>query len=154
MFRLSGTTSKSAGLNAMDELSDSMNSIISDIEEEGEVEEPAEEGHSHVSITESLADEIAAGHHDLSASDELVASMAKSLSIIEASMRHHQATGTANFHDQHETTEEQEQPSQQSFSACCVGKCSRKPRSPSPQRCPVRIGLACLCCWRTNSHSS
>ena len=91
--------SAAAASNLDDELIDTMTSVKSDVEEEGEVPEPLEENHSHETITDTLSEEIAAGSDELTASDELVAAMAKHLEIIEATMRQHQSSGTLQFHD-------------------------------------------------------
>jgi hypothetical protein len=88
-----------AGPNLDDDMIDSMTSVISDVEEEGEILEPQEDSHPHHTIADTLSEEIAAGSDELTASDELVAAMAKHLEIIEATMRQHQGSGTLQFHD-------------------------------------------------------
>jgi hypothetical protein len=78
---------------------DSLSSVISDIEEEGEIEITHEHSDSDLSVMEQLTDEIEAGNDDLGASEEIVAAIAAHIGIIEAAMRRHQLTGIFKFHD-------------------------------------------------------
>jgi hypothetical protein len=72
-------------------------SLISDVAEEGQIPEPREVNRSSQKATDTLSEEIADGSDELSASDELVAAIAKHLMIIETVMRQHQTAGTFNF---------------------------------------------------------
>jgi hypothetical protein len=133
---------------ADDDDGDSLSSVISDLEEEGEVSEPWEEDDSNQNISDMLSEEIAAGSDELSASDELVSAMAKHLEIIEAAMRQHQATGTLKFHDENAKNGANfdENPTRDTFNGALVGDMLQDPAATFAATIPGqdRMGILSL----------
>jgi hypothetical protein len=84
--------------------SDSFTSMVSDVEEEGEVEEGHEHTDTHQSQADAVGKAIANGTDELEAPAEVVAAIAANIGLIEAAMKKHQSTGINSF-----TQEEDEQ---------------------------------------------
>jgi hypothetical protein len=101
---LNASLGTSASIYGIDDDSDSMTSIISDVEEEGEVETTHEESDVHQSGIDVLSDEIEAGADEMDSSAEIVAAIAAHIGVIEAAMRRHQFGGVADF--RHAETDE------------------------------------------------
>jgi hypothetical protein len=93
---------------------DGVTSLISDVEEEGEVEETGEDHEGENSIEDTLEEQISEGSDELSASSETVAAMAMYLEIIEPIVRQRETAGSSYFHkklkseDDDETDEKSE----------------------------------------------
>jgi hypothetical protein len=83
----------------LDDDTDSLSSIISDVEEEGEVDETHEHTEAEPSTADVLSDAIESGKSDIDSSAEIVASTAAHIGLIESAMRQHQASGVAKFVD-------------------------------------------------------
>lgn len=77
---------------------DGITSLISDVEEEGEVDESAHHHESRGTIEETLEEEIAEGSDEMSASSETIAAMAMYLEIIEPIVRQRESSSTSYFH--------------------------------------------------------
>jgi len=106
-----GTNYRGGAMNAtsinpnaleIDDDSDSISSIISDVEEEGEVETTHEDAGVESSVRDVLSAEIEAGSDEMSSSDEIVAAIAAHIGIIEAAMRQHQVDGILKFSEDEE----------------------------------------------------
>ena len=95
-------TSINPNASEIDDDSDSLTSVISDVEEEGEVETTHEESHSESSVMDVLSTEIEEGSDEMSASDEIVAAVAAHIGIIEAALRQHQVDGIIKFSEDEE----------------------------------------------------
>ena len=81
----------------IDESSDSLNSVISDYEEEGEAGGTHELDDSNDMGMDSITDDVESNNNAPSASEEIVAAVAKHIEVIEEAMRQHQSTGTSKF---------------------------------------------------------
>ena len=82
----------------IDESPDSMTSVISDYEEEGQAGEIHEQDESHGSGIDNVLNDVESNNNS-GASEEIVAAVAKHIEVIEQAMRQHQATGTSKFLD-------------------------------------------------------
>jgi hypothetical protein len=90
-------TSSQADPLSVDSDSDSLSSIISDVEEEGEVEETHEHTEAGPTTADLLSEAIESGNSEIDSSAEIVASTAAHIGVIESAMRQHQASGAARY---------------------------------------------------------
>lgn len=127
----------------LDDDSDSFSSIISDVEEEGEVDETHEHTDTHSSDIDSLSAEIQSGNDDIDSSAEIVAATAASIGLIESAMRQHQSTGVSKFVDDDTTDQD---PTDDSFEALLTDEMQQNPALAFAAATPSqdRLGILAL----------
>jgi hypothetical protein len=105
--------------------SHSMTSVISDVEEEGEIADPHQELHAATSTMDTLSADLEAGNSDLSVADEIIAATAKQIGVIEAARRCRQSGRQGKF-DDHDA-DDSEDPTDESFAESMTGDMMQNP---------------------------
>jgi hypothetical protein len=85
---------------------DGISSLISDVEEEGEVDETGQDHEAEGTIEDTLEEQIAEGGDELAVSNETVAAMAMYLEIIEPIVRQRESSSMSYNHKKRSSEDE------------------------------------------------